>query len=72
MDSDSQMAIDWMKETGLALLHPCGSTESLEELWQKWMSMSDADKRKSDKKSIELFGMGNEEHYGILQLIYCS
>lgn len=70
MDSDSQLAIDWMKETGLALLHPCGSSQGLEELWQKWMSMSDTDKQRSDAKSIELFGMGNEEHYEILQLLF--
>ena len=70
MDSDSQIAINWMEETGLALLHPCGSSQGLEELWQKWMSMSDTDKQRSDAKSIELFGMGNEEHYGILQLLY--
>ena len=70
MDSDSQTAINWMEETGLTLLHPCGSIQSLKELWQKWMSMSDTDKRESDAKSIELFGMGNEEHYEILQLLY--
>lgn len=70
MDSDSQIAINWMEETGLALLHPCGSSQGLEELWQKWMSMSDTDKQRSDAKSIELFGMGNEEHYGILQLLF--
>ena len=70
MDSDTQIAINWMEETGLALLHPCGSSQGLEELWQKWMSMSDTDKRESDAKSIELFGMGNEEHYEILQLLY--
>ena len=70
MDSDSQIAINWMEETGLALLHPCGSIQGLEELWQKWMSMSDTDKQRSDAKSIELFGMGNEEHYEILQLLY--
>ena len=70
MDSDSQMAIDWMKETGLALLHPCGSSEGLQELWRRWQEMDDQGKRVSDAKSIELFGMGNEEHYGILQLLY--
>ena len=70
MDSDSQIAINWMEETGLTLLHPCGSSQGLKELWQKWMSMSDTDKRESDAKSIELFGMGNEEHYEILQLLY--
>ena len=70
MDSDTQIAINWMEETGLALLHPCGSSQGLKELWQKWMSMSDTDKQRSDAKSIELFGMGNEEHYEILQLLY--
>lgn len=69
-DKDAQSAIDWMKETGLALMYPTGSGESLEALWQRWQSMSQEDKQKSDSKSIELFGMANEEHYGILGLLY--
>ena len=69
-DKDAQSAIDWMKETGLALMYPTGSGESLEALWQRWRSMSQEDKQKSDAKSIELFGMANGEHYGILGLLY--
>lgn len=69
-DNDAQSAINWMKETGLALMYPTGSGESLEALWQRWRSMSQEDQKKSDAKSIELFGMGNEEHYGILGLLY--
>lgn len=69
-DKDAQSAIDWMKETGLALMYPTGSGESLEALWQRWRSMSQEDQKKSDSKSIELFGMGNEEHYVILGLLY--
>ena len=69
-DKDAQSAIDWMKETGLALMYPTGSGESLEALWQRWLGMSQEDKQKSDAKSIELFGMPNEEHYGILGLLY--
>ena len=69
-DKDAQSAIDWMKETGLALMYPTGSGESLEALWQRWQSMSQEDKQKSDSKSIELFGMGNEEHHDILSLLY--
>lgn len=69
-DKDAQSAIDWMKETGFALMYPTGSSESLEALWQRWQSMSQEDKQKSDAKSIELFGMANEEHYRILELLY--
>lgn len=69
-DKDVQGAIAWMKETGLALMYPTGSGDSLEALWQRWQGMSPEDKQKSDAKSIGLFGMGNEEHYGILQLLY--
>jgi hypothetical protein len=38
-DKDAQSAIDWMKETGLALMYPTGSGESLEALWQRWQMM---------------------------------
>ena len=69
-DKDAQSAIDWMKETGLALMYPTGSGESLEALWQRWQGMSQDDKQKSDAKSIELFGMANEEHHDILSLLY--
>lgn len=70
MDTDAELAITWMKETGLVLLYPAGSSECLGGLWQRWQKMSKKDKEKSDAKSIELFGMPNAEHYGILQLIY--
>lgn len=32
--------------------------------------MGKRNKERSDKKSIELFGMGNEEHYEILELLF--
>lgn len=38
-DKDVQDAIDWMKETGLALMYPTGSGDSLEALWQRWQNM---------------------------------
>ncbi len=70
MDFDAQSAIDWMKDTGIALMYPTGSGDSIEALWQRWLGMSQEDKQKSDAKSIELFGMANKEHYGILGLLY--
>jgi hypothetical protein len=39
MDSDAENAIAWMNDTGIALLYPTGSSESLEALWQKWQDM---------------------------------
>ena len=34
------------------------------------VKMGKRNKERSDKKSIELFGMGNEEHYEILELLF--
>lgn len=36
LEDDANNAIEWMKENGLALLYPCGSSEALDALWQRW------------------------------------
>ena len=53
----------WRMDTGIELIHKEPSKEELERIWKNWNLMSDTDKRKSDEKSISLFGMNNSAHY---------
>jgi len=52
----------WRAESGIELVHKEPSLEELERIWENWQEMSDEQKRLSDEKSIELFGVTNEEH----------
>ena len=53
-------------DTGIELIHKEPTKEELERIWKNWNLMSDYQKRESDKKSIELFGMTNQDHYNEL------
>ena len=59
-----------MDETGIPLVHPTETKEDLDGIWEKWKGLSEVDKDKSDRKSIEIFGMDNASHYDILGLLY--
>lgn len=50
-------------KTGIELIHKEPTKEELERIWKNWNLMSAKQKKKSDKFSIKLFGVGNEEHY---------
>lgn len=52
------------------VMRDCGSRQELEELWDRWQSQSESLKLESDRKSVELYGMDNQTHHGILQLLY--
>lgn len=56
-------AHSWRMKTGLELIHREPSIEELRRIWANWQLMSSEQKAKSDKKSIELFGKTNAEHY---------
>lgn len=53
----------WRMETGIELIHKEPSKKELERIWKNWQLMSDDMKEKSDKKSIELFGVDNKTNY---------
>ena len=53
-------------DTGIELIHKEPTKEELERIWKNWNLMSDYQKRESDKKSIELFGVTNQDHYNEL------
>lgn len=50
-------------DTGIELIHREPTKEELERIWKNWNLMSNDQKMKSDKKSIELFGKTNQDHY---------
>ncbi len=49
----------WRMETGIELTHKEPDFEEQKRIWKNWQLMSDEDKRISDEKCIELFGMTN-------------
>ena len=60
----------WRAESGIELIHKEPDEEELDRIWNNWNSMSDEMKKTSDKKSLELFKMSNEDHYHKLKQTY--
>lgn len=53
----------WRAKKGIELIHQEPTLKELKRIWANWQSMPDDMKSISDKKSMELFGMNNEDHY---------
>lgn len=53
----------WRATTGIELIHEEPSREEQMRIWKNWQEMSVEQKRRSDEKSIELFGITNNEHH---------
>ncbi|HCC04920.1 TPA: hypothetical protein DEP58_01275 [Patescibacteria group bacterium] len=53
----------WRAQSGIELIHKEPSREEQLRIWENWQEMSDEQKCLSEEKSLELFGMTNEEHY---------
>ena len=53
----------WRAVTGIELIHKEPTIEELKRIWNNWQLMSDEEKKISDQRSIQLFGMVNETHY---------
>lgn len=49
--------------SGIELIHREPSKDELERIWKNWNLMTSKQKSESDKKSIELFGKTNKDHY---------
>ena len=60
----------WIQENGIELVHQTPTKQEMEEIWDRWQKMSKKKQKISDKKSIELFGMTNEQHHVVLELLY--
>ena len=56
----------WRAKTGIELIHKEPTLDELNRIWKNWQLMTDKQKQISDKKSLELFGITNEEHYKVL------
>lgn len=65
--SDINDAIEWCNKTGLAMIIPTDSLTTLEQMWDKYNSMTDQDKEKSDNNSKIFFGVCNKAHYIMLK-----
>lgn len=53
----------WRAETGIELIHKEPTKIEQIRIWNNWNEMTDEMKKKSDTKSIELFGKDNAKHY---------
>ena len=60
----------WIQENGIELVHQTPTKQEMEEIWNRWQKMSKKKQKISDQKSIELFGMTNEQHHVVLELLY--
>lgn len=49
----------WRAETGVELIHKEPTKKEQIRIWDNWQKMSEEMKKKSDEKSIELFGKDN-------------
>lgn len=53
----------WRADTGIELIHKEPSMEEQKRIWGNWLEMTDEQKKISDAKSLELFGITNSEHH---------
>lgn len=60
----------WIQENGIELVHQTPTKQEMEEIWSRWQKMSKKKQKISDQKSIELFGMTNEQHHVVLEILY--
>ena len=60
-------AIDWANNAIRTIIIPTEDLQDLEDQWVKFNSMIKKHRRESDWKSIELFGITNQDHYEMLK-----
>ena len=53
----------WRMDTGIELIHKEPTLSELLRIRKNWELMSEEQKMISDKKSIEMFGLTNMEHF---------
>lgn len=62
-----EKAKEWSEDAIRAIITPVSTLEELDDQWNKFNSMIKKNRRESDWKSIELFGISNQEHYEIIR-----
>lgn len=60
-------AIDWASDAMRTIIIPTEDLQDLEDQWVKFNSMIKKHRRESDWKSIELFGITNQDHYEMIK-----
>lgn len=63
---------NWSLNSGIYVVLPCDSEESLEEMWANVQSMDISLIRISDSKLMEVFGCNNETMYNFLKSIFTN
>lgn len=58
-----ELAKEWERDSMKSIIYPVATLEELEELWKNFELMTVTFRRISDTKSVELFGITNQEHY---------
>lgn len=53
----------WRVETGIELIHKEPTKDEQVRIWNNWLEMPREFQEKSDKKSLELFGISNRIHH---------
>lgn len=53
----------WRAKTGIELIHKEPTKVEQIRIWKNWNKMSDEMQKKSDAKSLELFGKTNAVHH---------
>jgi hypothetical protein len=76
LSQDSKLRNDphhmWRSESGIELIHREPDLAELERIHGNWHLMTPEQKKISDEKSRELFGMTNMEHYEKLKPLYVN
>lgn len=66
----TDQAFEWSADTLLYIIRPRLTLDELDDDWTKFNSMNDKQKRDSDAKCIELFGIDNYTHYQYLRSFF--
>lgn len=61
--SDIEKALEWCRDSNLHMVIPTADLEHLEKTWIEFNSMSKINRRRSDWKSLEIFGKTNQDTY---------
>lgn len=62
----NDIAQKWRQQTGIELIYNEPNVSVLNDIWDNWNQMPDNLKKISDQKSLEFFGLTNQQHYNQL------
>lgn len=62
-----EQAKAWSIDAVRAIITPTNNLHELDDQWNRFNTMIKKNRRESDWKSIELFGVSNQEHYEIIR-----